>query len=151
MSTKTKWMEHHNHEADHAAAKAAHHQERKKGHLAHAALHDELHKSTGMKVHKTFADQHRADASIHDRMSTHYSTVEAYHRDQAEKCSKALESDFEKRSNELVSTSVSGVTPGVRAVPRPGQQHMRSSADKPNVPSEFHKLFTVEDEQEQLR
>ena len=48
---------------------------------------------------------------------------------------------------------ISGVTPTNqnRLIPRHGQPLTPQTPEKPNVPIEFQKLFSVEDEQEQLR
>jgi hypothetical protein len=133
--------------AEHFRKKASHHEEMHKSHTAHAALHDTLYKSTAMQVHKDFAAQHRADAKTHEGMAEHYSAQGDHHADQAEKCMKAADGDL----NKLVPTGVSGVTPTrVVAVPRAGQRPLPTSADKPDVPIEFQKLFTVEDEEARI-
>jgi hypothetical protein len=129
--------------AEHFREKSSHHQAVAKSHEEHASLHDELHKSTGVKTHKDFATRHRADAAVHKSMAGHYSEQADHHAGKAEDCAKAADDQM----NKLAPTAVSGVTrdnPNIRAVPRPGQREPA----KANVPVEFQKLFTVEDEEE---
>jgi hypothetical protein len=144
MSTKAKWEEHHNRTADVHAQVAAHHEHKDGSHAKKAEAYSALHKTTGHKEYAAIAEAHRSDSAQHKADGIFHRGEEAYHRSEADKCSKMIESDFEKRSNQLVPTGVSGVTPGVRAVPRPGQQPIA----KANVPTEFSHLFTTEDERE---
>jgi hypothetical protein len=77
----------------------------------------------------------------HDTLWQEHSDLAEYHEQQMEACSKAMDSDL----NKLIPTQVSGVTPErPRAIPRHGQPAVPAA---PNVPLEFMKLVTV-DEQE---
>jgi len=135
--------------AAHFREKSAHHEAVAKSHEEHASLHDELAKTTGVKTHKDFATRHGQDAVIHKSMAGHYAKKAEHHDDMAESCAKGVDtSDLTK----LMPTGVSGIVPNnpnIRAIPRHGQPAL-GSADKPNVPVEFQKLFVVEDEEARI-
>lgn len=83
----------------------------------------------------------KAIASIDDNPAV----AEALQRIVLEQVEKAI-------GNKLVPTSVSAVAPtaapfGSRAVPREGQKTMDTPAGRPNVPIQFEKLVSVEDDE----
>jgi hypothetical protein len=119
MSTKEKWAVHH--ETDHAA------------HLGkEAAFHRAMMAIPGKS---------KEEVALHKAHAEHCEAEQARHLNHAEMTRKALESDFSKLAP---LNGVSAVTPGIRAVPRAGQQPV----SKLNVPTEFQKLFSTEDERE---
>jgi hypothetical protein len=86
--------------------------------------------------HKTAAAAHEAAATAHEQM--------------CEECAKAADAvDLTKRGDELrpdpVGLSRLAPPPGVTAIPRTGSPALSAG---PAVPSEFQKLFSVEDEEE---
>jgi hypothetical protein len=137
MSTKMKWVEHHEGLADDHARIAAHHESKNESHTKREELHSALHKATGHKEYAAFAELHRGDAAKHKADGIYHRGKEAFHRAEAEKCSKAVESDMNKVQPTTVSTTY---RPGI-AIPHPGQPTPPSS---PNVDPEFQKLVEVE-------
>jgi hypothetical protein len=121
-------------------------------------------------LHKTAADHHKELAGHYEGLSKcldkaegadsgktflkaiadEHSSMAQFHTDAANACEKATASaDLEKRADTLVPTNISAVVPdrpGVRAVPRAGQQPIQTG---PNVPLEFSKLVSTEDEEEE--
>ena len=127
--------------ADHHQKKTEHHA-KMASHFAKLAKH--LGKTETTEAAKDSKGILEALASEHEEMSQHHAGQVEHHNAQVEACMKADAGDL----NKLVPTSVSAVTPGVRAVPRPGQQPVNKAPEKPNVPLEFQKMFEVEDERE---
>jgi hypothetical protein len=117
----------------HAFHKAAHADRT----MAIANHHAEIKKATGSE------EFHKKEIARHEIMLAH-------HEDGMAECEKAAEvADLAKREHENTlrpTGGVSAVTPGVRAVPRAGQQPPPAAkvAEKPNVPAEFEDMFKVE-------
>ena len=134
--------------ADHHQKKTEHHA-KMASHFAKLAKH--LGKTETTEAAKDSKGILEALASEHEEMSQHHAGQVEFHHAQIEGCMKGMDSDLEKRANQLQPLNgISGVTPGVRAVPRPGQQPVNKAPEKPNVPLEFQKLFTVEEEEERV-
>jgi hypothetical protein len=120
-----------------------HHLEMEKHHREMAKLHHALHKAIGMAAdqdgpHAQLAMHHYDIADLHKAKA-------AYHAGAADACMKGVDSDFEKRANQLEPSPISRVTPGVRAVPRAGQREPA----KLNVAPEFEHLFKIDDAEEE--
>jgi hypothetical protein len=110
MSTEAKWKEEHH--RDHAA------------HLGKTAAHH--------RAMMAIPGKSKEEIELHKDHAEHCEAEQAKHLSHAEKCAKsATAEDLSK---------VSGVTPGVRAVPRHGQP----VPEKLNVDSQFADLFKVE-------
>jgi hypothetical protein len=114
-----------------------HHSEKTRIHADHA----EAHKARMATLEKGSAehDYHKTKHALHKATSESHATLAEYHKGCMEKAA-------DDEMNKVVPSHVSGVTPGIRAVPRPGAP-APGSAEKPNVPSEFQKLFEVEEVQ----
>jgi hypothetical protein len=144
MSTKMKWVEHHQGMAEHHVHEAKHH-DRVAGHL------EKLASALGKRVADVVGDskteledwaaEHRSHAAYHRG-------EEASHREQADKCGKAIDVDDLEKRDQLRPTNVHAVAPTVpatvRAIPRHGQREVPT---RPNVPLEFEKLVQVEDDE----
>jgi hypothetical protein len=95
-------------------------------------------------------DASHVKEALHGIAASHQAQAE-YHAGACEECSKAVESELEKRGRELVPSAVSGVVPtnenfrrGITAVPRTGQPN--PNANKPATVPEFSKAFSTDDE-----
>jgi hypothetical protein len=108
-----------------------------------------------VKFHDVMAERHPEDAHLHKTASAHHQGLVEFHlarakhyktlHDDATKTS--LPDDIEKARTQLEKTNVSRVTPnapadGLRAVPRIGSAPLQ----RPEVPMEFEKTFSVEAE-----
>jgi hypothetical protein len=131
------------HMAAHHATAAKFHSAAAAEHSGLAALHHGLAKLDGAAHDGAVGEHHKTMAAHHEKLSSLHKGYADHHADQAEKCAKAVDDQM----NKLAPTGVIGVTPNnpnIRAVPRAGQREPA----KANVPVEFQKLFTVEDEEE---
>jgi hypothetical protein len=120
----------------HAFHKAAHADRT----MAIANHHAEIKKATGSE------EFHKKEIARHEIMLAH-------HEDGMAECEKAAEvADLAKREHEnalVPLNGISGVTPGVRIVPRAGQQPVNKAPEKPNVDLAFEHLFKVDDAEEE--
>ena len=116
-----------------------------KAHSAIAEFHQNMSKchnsamsKEGMGVdEKTF---HKSAAAAHDEAAN-------VHTQLCDECLKAAAADELAKSQRLVPTNVSAVTPtapGIRAVPRAGQ---RVEPEKIEVEPEFAKLISIEEDE----
>jgi hypothetical protein len=105
--------------------------------------------ATMAKAHETSSKDFQKESSEH----IHHTSAAAAHTAAADncaecmaECSKVVWSDlFKTERGTPEPTQVHAVTPtapGIRAVPRAGQQ---MPADKPNVPVQFSKLVEIEE------
>jgi hypothetical protein len=153
-------VEIHGRHAAHHDAAATFHDAKSKSHSEHASIHRELHKASGMTEdmdgpHRRLAGRHELDAQLHKDYAAHHRAQAAAHRSAAEACMKATDAaDLGKRGNELqpLPAGFSRLTPttpadGLRAVPRIGA----APPQKPAVPLDFEKTFSVEDDETDLR
>jgi hypothetical protein len=109
---------------------------------AHHAFHN-----TAAALHKTAAAGEKTDASFHKGMA-------AAHEECAGKlaeCMKALAAADLEKSRQLPAgiTNVTPERPTVRPIPRTGAP-APGERTAPNVPLEFVKLFSVDDENEEV-
>ena len=132
------------HLSAHHAKAAKFHEAAAKEHSGLAESHHGSAKLDGAAHDGAIGTHHKTMAAHHEKLSDLHKGYADHHSSQAEACMKGMDAGD---LNKLVPTNVSGVTPGVRIVPRHGQP-APGSAEKPNVPVEFQKMFSVEDEEE---
>jgi hypothetical protein len=144
MSTVRQHLQNlHSNLADHHQKKTEHHA-KMASHFAKLAKH--LGKTETTEVAKDSKGILEALANEHTEMSEHHAGQVEFHHAQVEACMKGMDSDLEKRANQLEPSPISRVTPtrpGIIPVPRAGQQPIA----KANVPTEFQHLFEVEEVQ----
>ena len=139
----------HERQAAHHTVKAEHHDKMGNSHKALAALHKKRHAATMDGTHAEIASQHETHAGLHKAHADHHRGEADFHRAQAAECAKAAATAFEKRENQLVPLpeGFSRITPtvpeGLRAVPRIGAP----APQKPAVPLDFEKAFSVDAEE----
>jgi hypothetical protein len=122
-------------------------------HGIHAAAHEHhtemiaahkaaLEKATAMEPHGHAALFHKAAIASHEKMQAHHFAA-------MQETAKAV-ADALNKANQVQPSLVSRVTPDIpnlRAVPRTGSAPLQ----RPVVAAEFEKVFTVEDEEMDLR
>jgi hypothetical protein len=113
-----------------------------------------------MTVREHLRKAHEAIAATHRELSNHHSTDKALsaihdraasaHEAMCDECSKAADGDL----NKLVPSPITNVTPDRRPtitpVPRTGARPVNERPAAPNVPLEFVKLFSTDEENEEL-
>jgi hypothetical protein len=112
-----------------------HHSEKTRIHADHAQAHKD--RMATLEKGSAEHDYHKTKHALHKATSESHATLAEYHK-------ACMEKAVSDEMNKVQATGVSGVTPtrpGITAVPRFGQQ-------EPNVPTEFKKMFRVEDERE---
>jgi len=127
---------------------SAHHAKAAKFHEAaaveHAGLafsHHGLAKLDGAAHDGAIGEHHKTMAAHHEKLAQLHKGYADHHASQADACMKGVaDGDL----NKLVPTQVSGVTPGIRAVARPGQP----VPAKANVDPAFEHLFKVDEGEE---
>lgn len=122
--------QHHVHKAAHHAAVGEHYQ-KLAGHIGKSETTEASKDSAGILAEL---------ASLHESLSAEHTSMSAHHHEMMEECSKAADGDL----NKLVPTQVSAITPdrpGIRAVPRAGQQPI---PERPNVPEAFEHLAAID-------
>ena len=135
----------HRRQAEFHSVAAKYHDGRQTSHMEHAALHKELHKSTGLTEdmpgpHLKFAARHEADAKMHKDYADAHRKFAAHHDAAAVACVKAAEDEL----NKIVPTEIRRIAPdnplaGLTAIPRHGAAPIPSG-----MPLEFEKLFKVD-------
>jgi hypothetical protein len=109
-------------------------------HSGLAALHHGLAKLDGAAHGGAIGEHHKTMAAHHEKLSSLHKGYADHHATQSEACAKAMDADLTKM---VPLGDISGVTPGIRAVPRPGQQQIQ----KVNVDPTFSHLFSVDEEE----
>lgn len=126
----------------HATA-AEHHEKMAKSHEALAAIHKSMCKSA--KEHGLAAEA-EAIATHHADLAKAHTEFAGYHEAACDKCNKAVDAEMEKRAT--LTPQISAVTPTpphIKMVARPGTQLVYTAPNAPNVPTEFQKMFSLED------
>ncbi len=126
------WQEHHSHASQHHAIKSEHH----------------------------FAmSEHEADPkmkALHKGLAAHHESEMDYHTQRCQEHTKAMKAeaaaDLEKRELPALPKGFTvaaepNPNPAHKLVPRSGQPLTVPVAAEPNVPLQFKKLFTLEDEE----
>jgi hypothetical protein len=128
------------HLSAHHATAAKFHAAAAAEHSGLAALHHGLAKLDGAAHDGAIGEHHKTMAAHHEKLSSLHKGYADHHATQSEACAKAADGDLNKLQP---LNGISAVNPGVRAVPRAGQREPA----KLNVPVEFQKMFSVEDEE----
>jgi len=112
-------------------------------HKAASAAHAGLAEECDNEGYTKMAEHHRTLAKLHADHADHHSRMYAGAAD------KAADDDIEKSRREIARTEVRRVVPDnpmLKAVVRTGGAPLQ----KPSVPMEFEKIFSVEEEERDL-
>jgi hypothetical protein len=113
-----------------------------------AKLHRRLGKAADGDEHNKLAEEHEKRADMHKNRAESYRAGATFHRVSADACEKAAQDTLAKAGDRIIPDQVSSVIrtfPDLMAVPRTGQRPIEE-ADKANVPVEFEKLVSIDDE-----
>ena len=110
-----------------------------------------------VKFHDAMSERHPEDAHLHKTASAHHQGLVEFHHARAKHykamhdgtSKTSIPDDLEKARNQLEKTNISRVTPdnpNLRAIPRTGGK----AIEKPVVPAEFAKTFSVEEGESDL-
>ena len=123
------WAEHHSHAASHHGVKAE----------AYHALSEAEADPTVKKTYQALGAHHEGEQSYHEEQaSCHAKAAKAEVAAELSKTPPALPKGF---------TVAAPTPPGVTMVPRNGAFVPPAPAAEPNVPLQFKKLFTIEDQE----